>query len=171
MLKLSAYHLPLSIICINFFYLSTRTTNKKLCMRNTYVYYSLLQNKWMRRMRDICKSPYMGIWLFWRPGLLITSPDIAKNILVKDFGNFRDRFLSSGETDPLGGLNLFTVNVSIGKSIIKILEGILLKKILRYFKWKFNIKNPFQLFALFSKYCLIPIISIFSFLSFTTFSA
>ncbi|CAH2087335.1 unnamed protein product [Euphydryas editha] len=65
---------------------------------------------WLRRMNEQFKSPYFGIWLFWRPGLVISSPDLARNILIKDFDNFRNRFLSSGDTDPIGGLNLLTVN-------------------------------------------------------------
>ena len=82
-------------------------------MKCLYIFSLSLQGKWLRRMQDQFKSPYIGVWLFWRPCLLVNSPDIAKNILVRDFMNFRDRFLSSGKTDPLGGLNLFTMNVSV----------------------------------------------------------
>ncbi|CAF4959535.1 unnamed protein product [Pieris macdunnoughi] len=67
---------------------------------------------WMIEMYQKFNTPYVGIWLFWRPALIINSPEIAKNVLVKDFDYFRDRFLSSGRSDPVGGLNLFTTNVS-----------------------------------------------------------
>lgn len=67
------------------------------------------------------KSPYVGIWLFWRPALVINDPEIAKRILVKDGDLWRDRFLSSGSSDPIGKLNLFTVNVSISSCFIYML--------------------------------------------------
>ncbi|KAL4713796.1 hypothetical protein ACJJTC_012313 [Scirpophaga incertulas] len=58
------------------------------------------------------KSPYVGIWLFWRPALVINSFEMAERILVKDFDNFRNRLVGSGleNVDPIGGLNLFTVD-------------------------------------------------------------
>ncbi|CAH2232139.1 jg20814 [Pararge aegeria aegeria] len=71
---------------------------------------------WLRQLYNF-KSPYVGMWLLWRPGLVINSPEIARRILVKDFGNFRNRYLSSGQSDPIGGLNLFTVNDPIWSSM------------------------------------------------------
>lgn len=65
---------------------------------------------WLRKLYQL-KSPYVGIWFFWRPGLVVNSPEIARRILVKDHANFRNRYLSSGKSDPIGGLNIFTVNV------------------------------------------------------------
>ncbi|CAK1581370.1 unnamed protein product [Parnassius mnemosyne] len=65
---------------------------------------------WMREMYDRFKSPYVGVWLFWRPALIINCPEIARRVLIKDAAIFRDRLLSSGKGDPIGGLNLFTVN-------------------------------------------------------------
>ncbi|XP_045538806.1 cytochrome P450 6k1-like [Papilio machaon] len=65
---------------------------------------------WMRDLYGRVSTPYLGLWLFWRPALLVNSPDIARRILVKDSAVFRDRFLSSGTKDPIGGRNLFTVN-------------------------------------------------------------
>lgn len=56
-------------------------------------------------------SPYVGFWIFWRPGLLVNSPTIARNILNRDFDIFKNRLLSSGKTDPVGALNLFTAKV------------------------------------------------------------
>ncbi|XP_034833641.2 cytochrome P450 6k1-like [Maniola hyperantus] len=64
---------------------------------------------WLRQLYKL-NSPYVGIWFLWRPGLVVNSPDIARRILVKDFANFRNKYLSSGDSDPVGGLNLFTVN-------------------------------------------------------------
>ncbi|CAH0725143.1 unnamed protein product, partial [Brenthis ino] len=96
--------------------------------------------KWIRRMRDQFQCPYIGIWLFWRPCLLINSPEIAKNILVKDFSNFRDRFLSSGETDPLGHLNVFTINdpawTPIRKNLSVVFSAAKLKCLQEYIRLK-----------------------------------
>ncbi|XP_050349952.1 cytochrome P450 6k1-like isoform X2 [Nymphalis io] len=79
---------------------------------------------WFRRMNQQLKSPYIGIWILWRPGIVINSSEIARDILIKNFGNFRNRFLSSGETDPIGGLNLFTVNDPIWSTMRKHLSGV-----------------------------------------------
>ncbi|KAJ0177519.1 hypothetical protein K1T71_007528 [Dendrolimus kikuchii] len=65
---------------------------------------------WMRKLYTRFDSPYVGIWLFWRPALVINSPEIARRVLVKDADVFRNRFLSSGKSDPIGGMNIFTVN-------------------------------------------------------------
>lgn len=67
----------------------------------------------MRRMYNKFKKPYVGIWLFWRPALIINSPEIGRNILMKDSALFRNRFIRSGNSDPIGQLNLFSLDVSI----------------------------------------------------------
>ncbi|XP_023938411.2 cytochrome P450 6k1-like [Bicyclus anynana] len=64
---------------------------------------------WMRRMYERFKTPYIGIWLFWRPALIVNSPELARLVLVKDSANFRNRFVSGGAADPIGKLNLFTI--------------------------------------------------------------
>ncbi|CAK1542418.1 unnamed protein product [Leptosia nina] len=79
---------------------------------------------WMRRIYDTYKSPYVGIWIFQRPALIINSPEIARRVLVKDAYNFRDRFVSSGSTDPIGALNLFTVNDPIWTEVRRRLTGV-----------------------------------------------
>ncbi|KAF9794064.1 hypothetical protein SFRURICE_000004 [Spodoptera frugiperda] len=65
---------------------------------------------WMRKVYNDFKAPYVGMWQFWRPALVVNSPEIARRILVKDADVFRNRFLSSGKSDPVGALNVFTVN-------------------------------------------------------------
>ncbi|KAM3958514.1 cytochrome P450 6k1-like [Aphomia sociella] len=66
---------------------------------------------WLRKMYKQFDSPYVGLWLILgRPALMINSPEIARRVLVKDSDNFRDRSLGSGKSDPIGALNLFTVN-------------------------------------------------------------
>ncbi|XP_047510728.1 cytochrome P450 6k1-like [Pieris napi] len=64
---------------------------------------------WMIDTYKQFKKPYVGIWLFWRPALIINSPEIARNILIKDFDNFRNRFMKPGSFDPFKN-SLFTAN-------------------------------------------------------------
>jgi hypothetical protein len=52
-------------------------------------------------------KPYVGIFSFDKPSLLIRDPAMVKNILVKDFQNFMDRIVSvEGKFDPLFGKSL-----------------------------------------------------------------
>lgn len=74
---------------------------------------------WMREMYDRFKAPYVGIWLFWRPALIINSPEIGRRVLVKDFDVFRNRLLGSGidKSDPIGGQNIFTLKEPVWSSV------------------------------------------------------
>lgn len=57
-------------------------------------------------------NDYVGIFLGWKPTLVVQTPELARRILTKDFDYFQNRFIrSSYSTDPLGALNLFTVKV------------------------------------------------------------
>jgi len=52
-------------------------------------------------------KPYVGIFSFDKPSLLVRDLEMVKNILVKDFQNFMDRTFSVEERfDPLFGKNL-----------------------------------------------------------------
>jgi len=52
-------------------------------------------------------KPYVGIFSFDKPSLLIRDLELVKNILVKDFQNFMDRIFSVDERfDPIFGRNL-----------------------------------------------------------------
>ena len=55
-------------------------------------------------------KPYVGIFSFDKPILLIRDLELVKNILVKDFQNFIDRVISLDEKlDPLGSKGLFAM--------------------------------------------------------------
>lgn len=55
---------------------------------------------------------YIGIFLGWKPTLVVQTSDLARRILTKDFDYFQNRLTrSSYSSDPLGALNLFTVKV------------------------------------------------------------
>jgi cytochrome P450 family 6 len=55
-------------------------------------------------------KPYVGIYSFDKPTLLIRDVELVKNILVKDSQYFRDRTISVNEEhDPLLSRSLFTI--------------------------------------------------------------
>lgn len=66
----------------------------------------------MRNLYHNYRTPYVGIWLFWRPALVVNSVEIGRRILISDATNFRDRLVTSGDSDPIGKHNLFTVKVT-----------------------------------------------------------
>lgn len=53
--------------------------------------------------------PYMGFYVFDRPFLLVRDPELIKNILVKDFNYFNDRFAKASPYDRIGDANLFFI--------------------------------------------------------------
>jgi cytochrome P450 family 6 len=64
-----------------------------------------------RIYNDHSDKPYVGIFSFDKPSLLICDLELVKNILVKDFQNFMDRTISIEETfDPLLGKSLSMLN-------------------------------------------------------------
>nr|DAB41783.1 TPA_inf: cytochrome P450 CYP332A2 [Helicoverpa armigera] len=56
------------------------------------------------------KCDYFGIFLSWKPALVIHSKELAKKVIVKESDSYQDRYIASGvDDDPLGALNLFTI--------------------------------------------------------------
>ncbi|KAK0071938.1 hypothetical protein PV325_012132, partial [Microctonus aethiopoides] len=51
--------------------------------------------------------PYMGLYLFDKPALLVRDPELIKNVLVRDFNYFQDRYVRASPDDKLGSANLF----------------------------------------------------------------
>lgn len=64
---------------------------------------------------EVKGAPFFGIFLFHKPGLVITDPDLIKQITVKDFWSFSNRYTSSDVHDPLGYYNLFSVKGALWK--------------------------------------------------------
>jgi cytochrome P450 len=59
---------------------------------------------------DHSDKPYVGIFVFDQPILVIRDLDLVKNILVKDAHNFIDRTISTDENlDPLLGKMMFVI--------------------------------------------------------------
>lgn len=46
-------------------------------------------------------EPIVGIYLLFRPALLVRDADLAKNILTTDFANFYDRGIYHNPNDPV----------------------------------------------------------------------
>lgn len=53
--------------------------------------------------------PYIGIYIFDRPCLLIRDTELVKSILVRDFNYFQDRFAKASPDDHIGDANLFLI--------------------------------------------------------------
>ncbi|CAB3254037.1 unnamed protein product [Arctia plantaginis] len=79
---------------------------------------------WMASVYNQYSHPYVGIWVFWRPGLIVNCPNLAHNILVRDSDNFRNRLLSTGTRDKLGTHNIFTANDPLWSAIRKRLTSV-----------------------------------------------
>ncbi|XP_073825464.1 cytochrome P450 6g2 [Musca autumnalis] len=63
-------------------------------------------------------KPFVGIYVFYRPALLLREPELIKRILVRDFPKFNNRFSSSDiKGDPLGSQNLFMLKNPTWKDI------------------------------------------------------
>nr|UEN71143.1 cytochrome P450 4AV17 [Meteorus pulchricornis] len=55
-------------------------------------------------------SPYLGIYVMQKPFLLLRDPKLIKQILIKDFNIFQDRWFSSrNRHDHMGSDNLFSL--------------------------------------------------------------
>ncbi|PSN51920.1 hypothetical protein C0J52_12806 [Blattella germanica] len=55
-------------------------------------------------------EPYVGIYSFDKPSLMVRDLDLVKNVLVKDSQNFQDHLATLDEDlDPLGARGLFTM--------------------------------------------------------------
>lgn len=70
------------------------------------------QNSFGHAIYDLYKStsePFIGIYLFFRPALLIRDSVLVKNVLLNDFHHFHDRGVyCEPETDPMSA-NLFSL--------------------------------------------------------------
>lgn len=69
---------------------------------------------------DIYKQtsePFLGVYLFFRPALLVRDPELVKNVLTRDFQHFHDRGVyHNPKADPLSG-NLFAMPGDEWKSL------------------------------------------------------
>ncbi|XP_051167082.1 cytochrome P450 6k1-like isoform X2 [Leptopilina boulardi] len=54
-------------------------------------------------------SPYVGIYIFDKPCLLVRDPEIIKRILIKDFNIFSNKLMRSSENDKLSNNCIFLI--------------------------------------------------------------
>nr|DAB41795.1 TPA_inf: cytochrome P450 CYP332A42 [Calycopis cecrops] len=84
--------------------------NLGFLMRKSFFDYCL-------ELKDKHPREYVGIFLGMQPALMVQTPELARNILTKDFDHFQNRSLFSNQSDPLGALNLFTVKNPIWQQV------------------------------------------------------
>nr|XP_012224518.1 PREDICTED: cytochrome P450 6k1-like [Linepithema humile] len=64
----------------------------------------------LKELYDQAKGlPYIGFYVLDKPFLLICDRELVKQILVKDFNHFSDRYIEADENDRLGCANLFLI--------------------------------------------------------------
>ncbi|XP_015114681.2 cytochrome P450 6k1 [Diachasma alloeum] len=80
--------------------------------------------------------PYIGFYVFDQPFFLARDPELIKNILVRDFDYFQDRFAQASPEDRLGNANLFFVKNPAWKYVRSKITPI-------YTSWR--LKKMFQL--------------------------
>jgi cytochrome P450 family 6 len=62
--------------------------------------------------------PYFGVFMFHKPVLFITEPELIKKIMVTDFQHFQNRHTTSHhKTDPIGYFNLFMIKNPLWKQL------------------------------------------------------
>lgn len=61
--------------------------------------------------------PYVGFYVLDKPFLLIRERELVKNVLVKDFNYFSDRYMSADPNDRIGYANLFFMRNPTWKTI------------------------------------------------------
>uniref|UniRef100_T1GXH4 Cytochrome P450 n=1 Tax=Megaselia scalaris TaxID=36166 RepID=T1GXH4_MEGSC len=64
-------------------------------------------NKWYNHPAGK-DQPFVGIHVFQKPGILVKDPELVKQVMIKDFNKFSNRFLAADfKNDPLAAFNLF----------------------------------------------------------------
>lgn len=64
----------------------------------------------IRQLYDRSTAPLVGIFLLWRPALLVRCPRLARRMLGPDFAHFHDRGMYSRPHDDPMSDNLFVMN-------------------------------------------------------------
>ncbi|KAL5278078.1 Cyp6g1.2 family protein [Megaselia abdita] len=63
-------------------------------------------------------SPYIGIYVFHKPALLLRDPELIKKVLIKDFNSFQNHYTYlSPHTDPIGGNMLFMMKTPMWRDL------------------------------------------------------
>ncbi|CAH1375250.1 unnamed protein product [Tenebrio molitor] len=72
----------------------------------------------IREVYEKYRAPYVGVYIFNKPALMVRSPELLKKILVKDFDKFINRPVASNEhVDPISFYSLFSAQDSTWKDL------------------------------------------------------
>nr|ABS31131.1 cytochrome P450 [Tribolium castaneum] len=72
----------------------------------------------IRTIYNQFSTPYVGIYIFHQPVLLIRSPEILRKVLVKDFDKFTNRNIATNESaDPLAFHTLFISKDAVWRNL------------------------------------------------------
>lgn len=72
----------------------------------------------IRTIYNQFSTPYVGIYIFHQPVLLIRSPEILRKVLVKDFDKFTNRNIATNEAvDPLAFHTLFIAKDAVWRNL------------------------------------------------------
>ncbi|KAJ8937029.1 hypothetical protein NQ314_012112 [Rhamnusium bicolor] len=63
--------------------------------------------EWLKDFYDSTKEPFFGIFVFDEPYLVLKSPELIKQVLVKDFSSFTDRTVLAPKHDKLVSSMMF----------------------------------------------------------------
>ncbi|XP_045760665.1 cytochrome P450 6k1-like [Maniola jurtina] len=123
------YIICAAIACFLFLYLCSYKRynywkNRGIPYDEPYFFFGNLGFIMRKSVWDFCfelrkrhPTDYVGIFLSWKPALVVQTPELARQILRKDFEYFQDRSVNSNPTDHLGCLNLFTANNPLWKNV------------------------------------------------------
>lgn len=91
------------------------------------------------------KEPFIGIYALFRPILFVCSPDIIRNILIKDFQHFTDRGLYMDEVNEPISAHLAALEGERWKNLrAKLTPAFTSNKMKAIFSTLLDCKNPLQ---------------------------
>lgn len=71
----------------------------------------------LKELYEETTEPYIGFYVLDKPFLLMRDRELVKNILVKDFNYFCDRYNTADPNDRIGYANLFFIKNPIWKTL------------------------------------------------------
>nr|XP_023016120.1 cytochrome P450 6k1-like [Leptinotarsa decemlineata] len=72
--------------------------------------------EWLKRIYDTVNAPYFGLFIFDEPILIMKSPELIKNIAIRDFAYFVDRTVACPMHDNIQSNMLFFQKTPVWRS-------------------------------------------------------